>query len=981
MQLIQNLPTEILKQPRFFPVARNKAPLIKDWSNPNNQKLFCDIQQDQFAGFDTCGHGRASDYLFLDFDHVLDDDGKFINYNVEIFFNHISRLAPTFTEKSISEHGLHKILKPLPGKFPTFSAGKNGTIHFGDGAKLEIFYGSKGRYGLFTGNVFQCQPNAEIASGEPADNVFQFIIDHINKQQSKQSATVTTNKKPTAQILSDSPDYDYFRAGLMLDCIVPSDLADTDWLAVQSAVKNLGISYHVIDQWNQRDPERYNEKENLNRWNSLDDPSFNISTLHGIAKRFGYSEEDTRRQWYNLHPELKPSNSRSDVEPNLKRQLDDAITYLDALTPDDFTADDAYNRDNIRAVAIAQTFGFISQSENFFNVISQAKSFARNRINEANDNLTSPLDDDERIKISALADLNITPIKNAIKKESTAISSQQKIFTQNQQSKLSKEKAKANAQKRKEIVGENIHSLSDLLAQFNRQPSKELKDKIIKIISNTCEWRCDKNGIPISVKSTAANADLIFNYDPIISGLFGYDEFRQSDVLLKKPPWRNHKNCIGDEWTDKDDAELRAYIRRNYTELTDNKNLIRDWVTSYSNSRSFHEIREYFKKLPPWDGIPRAEKLLVHFLRADDTPYVHEITLNWLTAAVARIFYPGCNYQTALVLHGNQGIGKSFVLERIGGKWYCAIIDNVDDPHAIDALKNTWIGEFKEMAGMRKAELNAIKSFIERSEDNRRFAYERRATKLKRHCVFAITVNDDHFLTDTTGNRRYLIVHCNSKPLDYVEGLTDDFIQQLWAEVLQHCKELFIEGFDEKKLELSRDVRIQAEEIAQQYLRDDGLAGEIKAFLDTKIPPPPIWSLMTREERRDFIKNGKLVMINAVREFNFRRRAKGGNPNSVQHDVNLISSALTPAQNKPWLLIDQKTLQGNQVDEYTIFGSELREHICAAEIFNECFGNDKRKSMQRIHEILPTLDGWSLGKRIGHDPVYGNQKNPFYRNT
>ena len=70
MQLIQNLPTEILKQPRFFPVARNKAPLIKDWSNPNNQKLFCDIQQDQFAGFDTCGHGRASDYLFLDFDHV-----------------------------------------------------------------------------------------------------------------------------------------------------------------------------------------------------------------------------------------------------------------------------------------------------------------------------------------------------------------------------------------------------------------------------------------------------------------------------------------------------------------------------------------------------------------------------------------------------------------------------------------------------------------------------------------------------------------------------------------------------------------------------------------------------------------------------------------------------------------------------------------------------------------------------------------------
>lgn len=981
MQLIQNLPVEILKQPRFFPVARNKDPLIEEWSNPDKQKLFCDILQDQLAGFDTCGHNRAADYLLLDFDHVLDDNGQFLTADAEKWFNYLSSIE-TYCELSISKHGFHFLLKPTPNKFPMVSAGRRGTLFFdtahkNDSPKLEIFYGSKGRYCLFTGNVFQCQPNAEIENGAVADEVFQHIINEINKQNPQP----VKNSKPTAQILSDSPDYDAFRVGIMLDCIVPADLPDTDWLAVQSAAKHIGIPYLVVDQWNQRDPDRYNEKENQTRWDSLNDPSYDISTLHGIAKRFGYDEKSARIQWFQLHPELKPSNSRN-IAPDLKRQLDDAIAWLDTLNPDEFTADDAHNRDNIHSVALADFFGFISHVEKFFNIINQAKANARNRINEADENLTSPLDDDERIKISALADLNITPIKDAIKKESKVISSQQKIFTQNQQSKLAKEKAKANAQKRKEIVGENIQSLSDLLDQFNRQPSNELANQIRNIISATCEWRCDKQGVPISVKSTAANADLIFNYDPIISGLFGYDEFRQSDVLLKRPPWRNNKNCIGDEWSDKDDAELRAYIRRNYTELTDSKNLIRDWVTSFSNSRSFHEIREYFKKLPPWDGIPRAKKFLVHFLRADDTPYVHEVTMNWFTAAVARIFHPGCNYQTALVLHGNQGIGKSFVLERIGGKWYCAIIDNVDDPHAIDALKNTWIGEFKEMAGMRKAELNAIKSFIERSEDNRRFAYERRATKLKRHCVFAITVNDDHFLTDTTGNRRYLIVHCNSKPLDYVEGLTDDYIQQLWAEVLQHCKDLFIDGFDEKKLELSREVRIQAEEIAQQYLRDDGLAGEIKAFLDTKILPPVIWNLMTREERRDFIKNGRLVMINAVREFNFRRRSRGGNPNSVQNDVNLISSALKPAQNKPWLLIDQKTIQGNDVDEYTIYGSEFRQHICAAEIFNECFGADKRKSMQRIHEILPTLDGWSLGARIQKaDPVYGDQKKPFYRNT
>ena len=89
---------------------------------------------------------------------------------------------------------------------------------------------------------------------------------------------------------------------------------------------------------------------------------------------------------------------------------------------------------------------------------------------------------------------------------------------------------------------------------------------------------------------------------------------------------------------------------------------------------------------------------------------------------------------------------------------------------------------------------------------------------------------------------------------------------------------------------------------------------------------------------------------------------------------------MTPSQNKPWLRIEHKTIQGNNVDEYILYGSVLRQHICAVEIYNECFGNDKRKSPTRINEILNRIEGWSLGADIARDdPAYLRQRKVFYR--
>ena len=333
IQCIENLPAEIKTQDRFFAVDAQKVPKIRGWQKPENQRLPAQI--DGLKGFDTCGHGRGDDYLLIDFDHCLDDDGNFVDDDAEDWFHSIQMRFKGYCERSISGHGLHIFGKPTPDKFAAINAGQKGTLYFGkhdtdtekkSPVKIELFYKSAARYCLVTGNAVE-DSEPVIAAGAVVDSVLQELLDDIQKQigddtANKKSARETRENQSNV----DNRDYDEYRARIMLDCIDPAKLADSDWLAVISSCKNLGISYGVIDEWNSRDPDRYHEAENRIRWDSLNNATFDIETLHGIAKRFGYLEKDATREWHRLHPELSttPAKSTDTVAPNSAEPNTDA---------------------------------------------------------------------------------------------------------------------------------------------------------------------------------------------------------------------------------------------------------------------------------------------------------------------------------------------------------------------------------------------------------------------------------------------------------------------------------------------------------------------------------------------------------------------------------------------------------------------------------------------------------------------------------
>lgn len=541
---------------------------------------------------------------------------------------------------------------------------------------------------------------------------------------------------------------------------------------------------------------------------------------------------------------------------------------------------------------------------------------------------------------------------------------------------------------------QNTPTAEDLfaqLAELKAQPQSKNRDaQIIATIRDLCSWNYTKNEsgklVKSTIKSVIRNMDLIFENDPNLSGLFGFDNFQGENVFLKKAPWHDDDKT-GDKWRDSDDAELRNYLRRNYAELKE-RQLIEDYVIHYANRNSFNAVKKFYESLPRWDGTPRAETLFSKFLGAEDNEYTREGTMKWLFGAIARVYHPGCDFQWALVLQGAQRIGKSKLAKMLGGKegvnpngyhWHVALKDSVDDAHAVDALQKGGIIEIEEFSAARRAEINALKSFISADEDTRRFAYDRHATTRKRHGVFIVTCNDEQFLRDNTGNARFWVVKCTQEKFKRVDGMTPEYIRQVWAEAYYKYQELFKDSFDESKLKPSLELEIRAEEIAEAYLQDDGLTTEIKAFLEKKLPCAIIWRLMNKDDRRKFFVDGQIIFDHET--LNYRRRAQGGRERDIERDINEIYKLLNSKRD------DVLKISYKETVTYKFFGSELREHVCAAEIFNECFGTgDKRKAMYRINEILSKLDGWHLDetkrKELRNvDPEYRDQKKPFYRDA
>lgn len=357
------------------------------------------------------------------------------------------------------------------------------------------------------------------------------------------------------------------------------------------------------------------------------------------------------------------------------------------------------------------------------------------------------------------------------------------------------------------------------------------------------------------IKPDIANVALILQHDPAWEGVLGYCDFSYRIVKRRAPPFDYSR--LG-EWTDADTAQLRIWLSQNYR-LTPRSADAHDAVLVAAKLQSFHPVRDYLTGLI-WDGERRVETWLTDYLGVADTDYARAVARKFLIAAVARVMRPPVKADNVLILEGAQGIGKSSALSVLGGGWFSDSPFGLGDKDGFMTLQGVWVCELAELDSFNKVESTKAKQFFGGIEDRFRPAYGRCAETFPRQCVFAGTTNQDTYLRDPTGNRRYWPVTATRYDAEWLSADRD----QLWAEALH----LFRKGVPwwalegEKHLfEIEQEDRFDAdvwEDSIEAWLRDPNRQAAIRLVdvmdqalgLDAAQQKPPeqrrVANIMTR---------------------------------------------------------------------------------------------------------------------------------------
>jgi len=208
-------------------------------------------------------------------------------------------------------------------------------------------------------------------------------------------------------------------------------------------------------------------------------------------------------------------------------------------------------------------------------------------------------------------------------------------------------------------------------------------------------------------------------------------------------------------------------------------------IENLARKASFHPVRDYLNRLE-WDGVPRIDEWLHAYLGAEDSKLNSAYGRLHLIAAVRRVRRPGVKHDTILVLQGPQGKGKSSAIKALCPNeelFSDSLSAAADQKEIIEITAGKWLVEFAELDGMGKREAGTIKAMLSRQVDGSRLAYGRARTERPRQFVLFGTVNESHYLRDTTGNRRFWPVTISGglDPDEIVANISRDR-DQLWAE-------------------------------------------------------------------------------------------------------------------------------------------------------------------------------------------------------
>ena len=345
--------------------------------------------------------------------------------------------------------------------------------------------------------------------------------------------------------------------------------------------------------------------------------------------------------------------------------------------------------------------------------------------------------------------------------------------------------------------------------------------------------KLDSDGEPTDKPAqTIANCEEVIRYDAVLYGRIRYDELESAPLVYGNLPWKNHKGWRA--WTNSDDNNLWSYMEDHYG--LNNQNKIVAALDNVARRRPINRVKDMLMMAhEQWDGNKHIENLLPRYVGAEKTEYNTEALKIFMLGAIKRIYQPGCKFDYMLILVGKQGSYKSSFLRflSVNDKWFSDNFNTLDGDKAFEKLRGMWIVEMSELQATKRAkDVESIKAFITSRVDNYRAPYDRRTERHDRMCVLAGTSNPVDFLTDRTGNRRFLPITCSitepENPFDDEIGTKTEFLQA-WGEAM----DVYLRAGGKVKLVLPKNLEQQAMDAQTGYTEDDPDIGIIQEWLDS----------------------------------------------------------------------------------------------------------------------------------------------------
>ena len=236
----------------------------------------------------------------------------------------------------------------------------------------------------------------------------------------------------------------------------------------------------------------------------------------------------------------------------------------------------------------------------------------------------------------------------------------------------------------------------------------------------------------------------------------------------------------------------------------------------------YHPVRDYLNGLE-WDGQDRIAELSNHFSDRHDVFFVF-LPL-WLRGAVAKAL--DAEQNAMLVLDGLQGIGKSFWV-----RWLCSPLPGMFTEGPIDPsnkdslvrLMTTFLWEVAELGSTtRRADREALKHFISMRTVTVRKPYGRFDIRKPALASLIGTINNENgFLTDPTGSRRFMVATLTGIDWAYSETIDPN---QIWAQAVAEYRA-------GKPWQLDAEQALQVAAINHEYELDDPVENLLREHFD-----------------------------------------------------------------------------------------------------------------------------------------------------